>query len=114
MVNSLDKAERICNKESLQAQLSFMALFIGMFEFMKDSLLSKVESFLCSEMTQNEDDEWVYIHSDEYKNEIEKRLVDGKIVNDRLRNTLLWFKDAEAITDDDYELFRELLIRFVQ
>lgn len=108
MANSLDNAERICNKESLQAQLSFMALFIGMFEFMKDSLLSRVESFLCSDMTQNEDGEWVYIHSDAYKNEIEKRLVDGKIVNDRLRNTLLWFKDAEAITDDDYELFREL------
>lgn len=108
MVNSLDNAERICDKESLQVQLSFMALFIGMFEFMKDTLLSRVESFLCSDMTQNEDGEWVYIHNDTYKNEIEKRLVDGKIVKDRLRNTVLWFKDAEAITDDDYELFRKL------
>ena len=108
MANSLDNAVRICDKESLQVQLSFMALFIGMFEFMKDTLLSRVESFLCSDMTQNEDGEWVYIHNDTYKNEIEKRLVDGKIVKDRLRNTVLWFKDAEAITDDDYELFRKL------
>lgn len=108
MVNSLDNAERICDKKSLQVQLSFMALFIGMFEFMKDTLLSRVESFLCSDMTQNEDGEWVYIHNDTYKNEIEKRLVDGKIVKDRLRNTVLWFKDAEAISDDDYELFRKL------
>ena len=108
MVNSLDSVERICDKESLQVQLSFMALFIGMFEFMKDTLLSRVESFLCSDMTQNEDGEWVWIHNDTYKNEIEKRLVDGKTVKDRLRNTVLWFKDAGAITDDDYELFRKL------
>lgn len=108
MVNSLDNAERICDKESLQVQLSFMALFIGMFEFMKDTLISRVESFLCSNMTQNEDGEWVYIHNETYKNEIEKRFVDGKIVKDRLRNTVLWFKDANAISDDDYELFRKL------
>ena len=108
MVNSLDNAERICDKESLQFQLSFMALFIGMFEFMKDTLISRVESFLCSNMTQNEDGEWVYIHNETYKNEIEKRFVDGKIVKDRLRNTVLWFKDANAISDDDYELFRKL------
>ncbi len=108
MANSLDNAVRICDKESLQVQLSFMALFIGMFEFMKDTLLSRVESFLCSEMTQNEDGEWVYIHSDTYKSKIEKRHVNGRIVKDRLRNTVLWFKDAEAITDDDYELFRKL------
>ncbi len=108
MVNSLDNAERICDKESLQFQLSFMALFIGMFEFMKDTLISRVESFLCSNMTQNEDGEWVYIHNETYKNEIEKRFVDGKIVKDRLRNTVLWFKDANAISDDDYKLFRKL------
>lgn len=66
MVNSLDNAERICDKESLQFQLSFMALFIGMFEFMKDTLISRVESFLCSNMTQNEDGEWVYIHNGIY------------------------------------------------
>ena len=108
MVNSLDNAERICDQESLQVQLSFMALFIGMFEFMKDTLISRVESFLCSNMTQNEDGEWVYIHNETYKNEIEKRFVDGKIVKDRLRNTVLWFKDANAISDDDYELFRKL------
>ena len=108
MVNSLDNAERICDKESLQFQLSFMALFIGMFEFMKDTLISRVESFLCSNMTQNESGEWVYIHNETYKDEIEKRFVDGKIVKDRLRNTVLWFKDANAISDDDYELFRKL------
>lgn len=108
MVNFLDNAERICDKESLQVQLSFMALFIGMFEFMKDTLISRVESFLCSNMTQNEDGEWVYIHNETYKNEIEKRFVDGKIVKDRLRNTVLWFKDANAISDDDYKLFRKL------
>ena len=108
MANSLDNVERICDKESLQVQLSFMALFIGMFEFMKDTLLSRVESFLCSEMTQNEDGEWVYIHSDTYKSKIEKRYVNGRIVKDRLRNTVLWFKDAEAITDDDFELFCKL------
>ena len=108
MVNFLDNAERICDKESLQVQLSFMALFIGMFEFMKDTLLSRVESFLCSEMTQNEEGEWVYIHNDTYKKEIENRLVEGKIVKDRLRNTMLWFKEAEVITDDDYDLFRVL------
>ena len=59
-------------------------------------------------MTQNEDGEWVYIHNETYKDEIEKRFVDGKIVKDRLRNTVLWFKDANAISDDDYELFRKL------
>ena len=107
-VNSLDNAERICDKESLQVQSSFMALFIGMFEFMKDTLISRVESFLCSNMTQNESGEWVYIHNETYKDEIEKRFVDGKIVKDRLRNTLLWFKDANAISDDDYKLFRKL------
>lgn len=108
MSNSLDSIKRICDKESVQVQLSFMALFIGMFEFMKDTLLSRVESFLCSDMTQNEEGEWVYIHNDTYKKEIENRLVDGKIVKDRLRNTMLWFKDAEAINDDDYNLFRML------
>lgn len=108
MADYLDYAERICDRESLQVQLSFVALFIGMFEFMKDTLLSKVESFLCGDMTQNKNGEWVYIHNDAYTNGIEKRLVDGKIVKDRLRNTVLWLKDAGAITEDDYELFRKL------
>lgn len=78
MADYLNHAECICDKESLQAQLSFMALFIGMFEFMKDTFLSKVESFLCGDMKQSKNGEWVYIHNDAYTNEIEKRLVDGK------------------------------------
>lgn len=108
MLNSLDNAERICNKESLEFQLSFMALFIGMFEFMKDTLLSRVEWFLCCEERRNSNGEWVNVHSELYINEIERRIVEGKESKDRLRNTMLWFKDAGAITEDDYSLYREL------
>ena len=87
--DSILSLERVCDKDSLKVELSFMAIFIGLYEFLKDTVCSRVESFLCAEMTRTNDGELVWVHTEEYKSKIEKRIVDGQVVKDRLRNTML-------------------------
>ena len=108
MSNNINDLERILDKDSLKVELSFMAIFIGLFEYLKDTVCSRVESFLCTDMTRTDEGELIWVHTDEYKSEIEKRIVDGEVVKDRLRNTMLWYKDAGALTEKDYVRFLEL------
>ena len=108
MSNNINDLERILDKDSLKVELSFMAIFIGLFEYLKDTVCSRVESFLCTDMTRTDEGELVWVHTEEYKSEIEKRIVDGKVVKDRLRNTMLWYKEAGALTEKDYVRFLEL------
>lgn len=108
MSDGLEQFERLLNKEQLQFSLSFIALYIGVFEFMKDSLQNNVEWFLCADSERQADGTIIYKHNETYRREIERRIVDGKGIKDRFRNTMLWFKENGAISDEDYLKFLKI------
>lgn len=85
-----------------------MALFIGIYEHLEDTVLEHVEAFLCEEVHVNEEGKWKFKHSEEYIERIKTRIVDEKGNKNKLKATMLWFVDEGAITQDDYATFLEL------
>lgn len=108
MNDVLQGFENICNKKILQTNLSYMALYICLYEHMADTVQTRIESFLCDEMRVNGEGKWKYTHSNLYKEEIKRRVVDERGNKDILKASMLWFVDSGAITHAEYELFLSL------
>lgn len=108
MKDALQGFENICDKEILQTNLSYMALYIGLYEHMADMIRTRIESFLCHEMCIDEDGKCKYTHNDLYKKVIMQRVVDEYGNKDVLKASMLWFVDSGAITQEEYELFLSL------
>lgn len=96
--------ENICDKDTLQTYLSYMALFIGLYEQMIDMVEERVEWFLCDEF-HVKDGKFRYVHSKEYNEMIKNRRVDELGNKNALKATMLWFQSVEAITETDYNNF---------
>lgn len=91
------------DKNILQTNLSFISLFIAVYENMVDYVETNLESFLCDEYIAN--GELKYKKTPEYKKEILDRIVDDKGNKNVTKACFLWLVDNSAITQDDYEDF---------
>ena len=90
----------ILNEDILKSNINFAALFVLNFECLKDYIITQPRDFysdvgikdgkLCCEETE------------EYKKEV--RSLEKNIENASLR----WFINADAITEEDYDLYQEL------
>ncbi len=101
----LENMKNICDKETLQAHLTYIALFIGVYEFFADTIQTRVESFLCDKMVSDEKKGIKYLKSIKYKEQIQKRIVDENGNKDILKASMLWFQDSGAISETDYQTF---------
>lgn len=108
MSDVLQGFQNICDKDTLQENLIFMALYIGIYENFADAVESHVESLLCDEAFLDKNGEFRYKPSKEYIAEIKNRSVDDKGNHNTLKSTMLWFVENGALTQDDYNLFLEL------
>ena len=104
MDDVLQKFENICDKNALETYLSYMALFIGLYEQMIDMVEERVEWFLCNEF-HFENGKFKCIHSKEYNEMIKSRRVDEQGNKNALKATMLWFQSVGAITEADYKDF---------
>lgn len=104
MDDVLQKFENICDKNALETYLSYMALFIGLYEQMIDMVEERVEWFLCNEF-HFENGKFKCIHSKEYNEMIKNRRVDEQGNKNALKATMLWFQSVGAITEVDYNNF---------
>ena len=93
----------IWNKIILQHNLSFLALFIGMYEQFEDKVIENVDCFLNLGFSANDDTHCK--KSEYYRQNILNRKVDENGNKNKLKATMLWFVDVGAITPEDYSLF---------
>ena len=93
----------IWNKIILQHNLSFLALFIGMYEQFEDKVIENVDCFLNLGFSANDDTHCK--KSEYYRQNILNRKVDENGNKNKLKATMLWFVDVGAITTEDYSLF---------
>ncbi len=93
----------IWNKDILQHNLSFLALFIGMYEQFEDKVIENVDCFLKLGCSANDDTHCK--KSEYYRQNILNRKVDENGNKNKLKATMLWFVDVGAITPEDYSLF---------
>jgi len=93
----------IWNKDILQHNLSFLALFIGMYEQFEDKVIENVDCFLNLGCSANDDTHCK--KSEYYRQNILNRKVDENGNKNKLKATMLWFVDVGAITPEDYSLF---------
>lgn len=98
----------IWDKETLRDNLTFMALFIGMYESFTDTVENHVESFLCINASLDKEGKLRYKPSEEYIDEIKRRSVDDKGNHNVLKATMLWLMENGAITQNDYDSFLAL------
>ena len=93
----------IWNKDILRHNLSFLALFIGMYEQFEDKVIENVDCFLNLGCSANDDTHCK--KSEYYRQNILNRKVDENGNKNKLKATMLWFVDVGAITPEDYSLF---------
>ena len=93
----------IWNKDILQHNLSFLALFKGMYEQFEDKVIKNVDCFLNLGCSANDDTHCK--KSEYYRQNILNRKVDENGNKNKLKATMLWFVDVGAITPEDYSLF---------
>ena len=98
--------ENLTNKETLQFHLSFLALFISMYESFTEKVLSDVESMLCDLNTATlKNNKLKFTPSEQYREQIINRKIDDHGNKNALKATMLWFVELQAITSDEYDKF---------
>jgi len=94
MTNTKSSWEKFLHPETLRGNLIAIALFISAFEMFKDRVIEKPETFFSNGFDQNG-----LIVDEKYKTEVLSKS------KSRLYASLLWFKEMEAIDDEDIESF---------
>lgn len=90
--------QNVCDKNALQENLTFIALYIGLYESFADTVESHVESFFCNDAFLDKNGKIRYKPSEEYVEEIKNRSVDDKGNHNTLKSTMLWFVENSATT----------------
>lgn len=106
MENNNNWLNNIVDEDFLRDSLTFVSLYIAVYENFTDYVVSNIESFLCDESVEN--GEIVIKKTQTYRDEIKNRVVDGKNNKDITKASFLWLKDNNAISDDDYNLFLKI------
>jgi len=95
--------ENIVDPDYLKDNMTFVSLFITVYESMTDYVVSNLYNFLCDWRVENGKE--VYSETKSYKELIKNRIVDDKGNKDKTKSSFLWFVDSSAITQADYETF---------
>lgn len=95
----------ITDRDTLEANMVFISLFISLYENFCDIFTERVKFFYCNGFN-SVDGEMVLILSDNYATKITNRKIDGK--KNILKSTLLWFVEHNAITQEEYATFMKI------
>ena len=98
--------KNLVNKDYLQDNLTFASLFIALYENMTDYVVSGVRDFLCEIGIR--DGKMFCKETDEYRRQIQKRVVDDKGNRDLTKASFLWLIDHGAITSADFDSFLQI------
>lgn len=102
------KLHNISDKETLQSNLTFIALFVGMYEDFADRVQQRVELLLCDRAYVDSRNRLRVAKGKAYNEIIRKRQVDGRGHRDILKASVLWLVDQKVIAKEEYETFLEL------
>lgn len=95
-MDNIDIKELI-KPDNIKTKLILIALFIAIYENFKETLNDRVKNFFLDGLEQGKP-----IYNEYYKKEILGKAKKGKNPN------LLWFKDLNAITDEDISNFEKI------
>lgn len=105
-MNKEEFLQNISDKDTIQNHLTFMALYIALYENFTTIFVDRVKSFLCDlDIT---DGELNYRVTPLYREKIKNRVVDQKGNKDILKATMLWLQDEGAMSSQDYSVFLEV------
>lgn len=96
----MDNWNNILNEDILKSNINFAALFVLNFECLKDYIITQPRDFYSDVAIK--DGKLCCEETEEYKKEV--RLLEKNIENASLR----WFMNADAITEEDYNLYQKL------
>lgn len=96
----LDNWNNILNEDILKFNINFAALFVLNFECLKDYIITQPRDFYSDVAIK--DGKLCCEETEEYKKEV--RSLEKNIENASLR----WFMNADAITEEDYNLYQKL------
>lgn len=96
----MDNWKNILDENILKSNINFAALFVLNYECLKDYIVTQPKTLYSD--VQIKDGELYCEETEEYKKEV--RSLEENIENASLR----WFINADAITQDDYDLYQEL------
>lgn len=100
--------ENVANKVVVRDNLSFIALYLGLYESFVHSIVDRVEGFLSDGFESGEEGKIKCVHSEAYKRLIKEKAVDFRGNHDVVKATVLWFVEQHVIEKDDYETFLDL------
>lgn len=93
--------KNILDEDILKININFAAVFVMNYECLKEFVIEQVRSFY-SEHFYMDGDSIVCEESDTYKKQV--RNLDKNLENASLK----WFMDAEAITQEDYDIYQNI------
>lgn len=96
----MDNWNNILNEDILKSNINFAALFVLNFECLKDYIITQPRDFYSDVAIK--DGKLCCEETEEYKKEV--RSLEKNIENASLR----WFMNADAITEEDYNLYQKL------
>ncbi len=96
----MDNWNNILNEDILKSNINFAALFVLHFECLKDYIITQPKTFYSD--VEIKDGKLCCEEAEEYKKEV--RALEKNIENVSFR----WFMNADAITQEDYDLYQEL------
>jgi hypothetical protein len=97
--------ENILDRDILQDNLTFVPLFIAVYEYTTSYVVDNIRSLLCDICIEDGKEKW--IETEIYKSEIQNRIVDKLGNKDKTKASFIWLVDNDAISQDDYNVFLE-------
>lgn len=102
---SLEMLENVFLEEKLQSTISFVSLFVLVFESFKSMVIDKPKSFYCLPGMQMKNGEFVYQETERYKEQVRK------LAQKPLHASLKWFVQQGAIGKSDLERVIEIELK---
>ncbi|OUQ59017.1 hypothetical protein B5E56_09685 [Flavonifractor sp. An112] len=98
--------QNISDKDTIQNHLTFMALYIALYENFTATFIENVKAFLCD--LGIKDGKLNYGETALYREKIKNRVIDQNGNKDALKATMLWLQDKGAMSAQDYSDFLQI------
>lgn len=98
--------QNISDKNTIQNHLTFMALYIALYENFTATFIENVKAFLCD--LSIKDGKLNYRETTLYREKIKNRVIDQNGNKDALKATMLWLQDKGAMSAQDYSDFLQI------
>lgn len=98
--------QNISDKNTIQNHLTFMALYIALYENFTATFIENVKAFLCD--LSIKDGKLNYRETTLYREKIKNRVIDQNGNKDALKATILWLQDKGAMSAQDYSDFLQI------